>query len=486
MKQISRTQRVNPQGKAASLEEKLRSQTRLLDADKKLLAENLGRICKELNEDKPLNFVKTLIEKSGLQSLQQKRKRFIRLPGEEETSVGEKGAYGSSGDTFATLASTAAELLSANNNEDIKGRTKEATFRKLLKGTSFLPANKPLTLAGRRTKDILDEYAERLSERITKETRLTELWKILEHTPISIRRSSDLPKRKEKPKDYQYGKAQQLPDELVKYLYGDSVQWANFRIGGLKNVFPAPTIRIGKIIATTEMQVFNIPKEVRPYFHPSKEIDDHLSEQAQDWLRSSGYYDRSGGESELVHQIAYVFLVVPIIKGKPTLRLWVDDYTKFCSDYGWLDRIEDLELTQTGNCETEVEGCIHYLWERPQDAEAKEYEHDNYPAKIIDADDAVIYMEINGWTEDDLVLEILTGANDSITFHSHLWESTSAGPFSSDSVGGALIGNLEDELENRVDKKLIRQAQLLAEAGMAFYEAVFDNCQETLRKITED
>jgi hypothetical protein len=76
MERILRKEESGPQSRASSLEEKLRSQTRLLDTDKKILAENLGRICAELNPDKPLAAVKALIERSGLQSLQQKRKRF--------------------------------------------------------------------------------------------------------------------------------------------------------------------------------------------------------------------------------------------------------------------------------------------------------------------------------------------------------------------------------------------------------------------------
>jgi hypothetical protein len=481
MQRILRKEKTEPQSKASSLEEELKSQTRLLDTDKKILAENLGRICEELNPDKPLAAAMALIEKAQ-PNLRQKRKRYIRLPGEEPSPDGEKFAYGSTGATFAKLAKTAAEMRSTSNDENVKQRDKENNFKKLLRGTSFLPANKPLTLAGRRIKDILDEYEERLIERIEKETRLTELWEILQRTPMRYSRNVDLPARIGPP---QYGSAQLLPDKLTKALCGKDIEWARFYVGSRGFPFYGrPILEIGDISTEITVKKLEFPKEVRKLFLELEGEGEskHFGEKARKWLDFVDYNQSSHWVDEKKFQINNVFLeVVRKHNGKPKLIIELRPSGIF-RDYS-AELMDDEKVTEI----LSHDGYnLDYLLTK------FEFVNEPYvPLGLIIPpnenpfplceDDAPIY----GWTEDDVISEILMG--DGASFRPCIDDYLWSGPFHSDSVGAALIGNLKDsEEENRIDKILIEQARLMAEAGIAYYEKLFDESREALLKISED
>ncbi len=485
MENILKNRKSEQRTRVEILEEKLRSQVRLLDADKKILAENLGRICAELNPDKPLTAVSLLIEKSGLQSLQQKRKRFIRLPGEEESPIGEKGAYGASGETFATLASTAAQMGSTSNDENVKRRDKEYCFRQLLKGTSFLPVYKPEGLGGRSTKDILDEYRERLIERIAKDTRLTELWKILENTPMSIRGGVNLDLIDVGPP--QYGPAQLLPDKLTEALsragkIPPNSKWARFFTSRVDPFYWWPSLKIGQIAIEKKIRVFHIPSDVGPLFNSDKMVGDFLPEQARKWLQKSDYYNGDRGEEEELWQVADIIIEIrrnP--NGKPFLCLMAYNTYRYATNKH-LDDIISLGQSQITNAEDAdgQEYLFTFLLERPFSGDSSPN-----PIGIICEEDAPLSHDNVGWTDDDVISEILMG--DTVRFFPSFDSDLSCAPFHSDCVGAALIANLKDaEKEDRIDKILIEQAQLMAEAGIGFYEAVFDETRETLLKISED
>jgi hypothetical protein len=499
-----------PRTRVASLEEKLRSQVRLLDADKKILAENLGCICAELNPDKPLTAVSLLIEKSGLQSLQQKRKRFIRLPGEEESPIGEKGAYGASGETFATLASTAAQMRSTSNDENVKEREKEYCFKRLLRGTSFLPVYKPESLGGRSTKDILDEYAARLNERIAKDTRLTELWEILEKTHFGYKAfTADEWKVAEAPK---YGAAAIIPDALVKIMFSERIKGAYF---DNENKWPwdaLPYLSIGKVALSFIGRLFVIPDSVARCLYDDGGCLSFGSEGNKWFAEICGdsdelpeiAYDRKlkyGWREQPMSFITEVFLRVENVNGKPSISLNTDYMDYQVSEHYEYSKLGNQIPLAIGADQLRIADSdffsflTFFLYAKPMEDEdpIEGLKIDGYPIRgpigILDHECFPcnsLYPQETGWTDDEMISRILMG-ND-VRFYPSIDKAEPIGvALNPGSVGAGIIANLRDaENEDRIDKILIERAKLMAEAGIGFYEAVFDEARKALLKISED
>jgi hypothetical protein len=115
---------------ANQLLHRLRNTKRLSKADQSAIVGNLGRVIVECGCADTRAIALRLLEKNE----HDKRKRYIRFPGE---SAGPQARYAASGGSFARIVD---RLIQWQSGENLgQDQAKVDTVRKVLKGTSFLP-----------------------------------------------------------------------------------------------------------------------------------------------------------------------------------------------------------------------------------------------------------------------------------------------------------------------------------------------------------
>jgi len=160
-------------------------------SDRIILATRAGEIAARLNPNNPMEGAKRLFGCADWEDKWQKRKRLVRLPGEEPSPSEQYGAYEASGSTWAHLALAAARLLSPYAEGQGLLREQERIFRNMLLGTSLLPQEFAPPEQATRSVDLIAELASAVAKRIERETKLQDLWEILRVSPFTLCRNDD-------------------------------------------------------------------------------------------------------------------------------------------------------------------------------------------------------------------------------------------------------------------------------------------------------
>lgn len=129
------------EGKSKSRWEKisdlLKGEARLEKAAPPVLAQNLGLMAKRLDPDDPKGAARRMFERAlGKTSREawSKRKRLVRLPGEEAPRFDRHGDYEAGGRNYVKLAEAYAEIRSPSSKDE-----RDHAIRFLTRGTSFNP-----------------------------------------------------------------------------------------------------------------------------------------------------------------------------------------------------------------------------------------------------------------------------------------------------------------------------------------------------------
>ena len=256
--------------------ERLKGQSRLSPADKKVFVVNLGLLATRLDEAKPLNGAKQIVEHSNQEGIWEKRKRFFRLPGENTPDNGADGEYASNPAAFISLAEAAGELLCKSTKPETIEREKQAAIKALVTSSSHMPTYVPSNSADISAKALLDDYEQALSDAIESRTKITELWKILETTDISV---NGFIKGHDEYEDFEaepspYGEAAIFPPQLFDGVYRKSlttgqsfVDDSQFSKGGYSDDWPYPKVQLGYVATTHKIQMFCIPEDQRTLFN---------------------------------------------------------------------------------------------------------------------------------------------------------------------------------------------------------------------------
>lgn len=272
--------------------ERLKGQSRLFPADKKVFAINLGLLAARLDEAKPLNGAKQIVKHSNKVGIWEKRKRFFRLPGEEAANNGVDGEYASNPVAFISLAEAAGELLCKSTKPEIIERERQAAIKALVTGSSHMPTYVPSNSADISAKALLDDYAQALSEAIETRTKITELWKVLETTDIGV---DSFRKGYAEYEDFEaepspYGEAAIFPPQLFDSVYSKSLTTGQFFVddcqfskGGYSGGWQYPKVQLGYVATTHKIQMFYIPEDQRTLF----DADDKTIASA---LKSLGFH----------------------------------------------------------------------------------------------------------------------------------------------------------------------------------------------------
>lgn len=269
--------------------QRFKATKRLSAEDQRTAAINLGKLAAFLNPDNPSKAVKQIVAEAKMMEVLDKRKRFFRLPNEEAPIAAKDGTYNANPVKYLNLARAAARLSCGSSDRGIQEREEAKAQREVLLGTTFLPAYMPETQAEKSVQALLDEYAVRLAEAIEERTRITELWRALEATPISLAASSEpLPTSV-------YGLSANFPSQLLQPLFRENIQHAQFEPATYAGdeSWAEPTLFLGYLMISYDLYALVIPDDKVDLFPGTTDYAWHEFEACtvarNEWLDSIGF-----------------------------------------------------------------------------------------------------------------------------------------------------------------------------------------------------
>jgi hypothetical protein len=508
--------------------ERLKGQSRLSPADKKVFAVNLGLLSARLDEAKPLNGAKQIVEHSNQEGILKKRKRFFRFPGEDTPDNAKEGEYGSNPATFISLAKAAGELLCKSTKPETIERERQAAIKALITGSTHMPTYVPSNSADISAKGLLDDYAQALSEAIESRTKITDLWKILETTDIGLDVVfSDEEGLEVEPSSY--GNAAVFPPQLLAEQFEKHTISAQFNAGGPDAWDPFwwvyPRVNLGYITLTPKIDMFCIPEEQRALFNGDhKSIISALSSLGFDLIGdvdppeyNLNERDPGAGWKQVTASIivdVQIGLKRDETKGvkivlytRPTQSFYLVRPCKYVIDTGWGEKTlaeqekqmieSDMKLSQVDRFTIPASSFVESPLEREGYHLGLVYselfdpsEKDRslpvaiLPYDILGFDEFDNNVASSGWAENEFQAKMLLGTDDIRFYPSNPEVEPIAGILRSGSVGASLLHNLNAEGEaNSITTQLIEKAALTAEAGLKFYEAMLEEHRSAIRKI---
>ncbi len=167
--------------------ESLRTTSRVPLEDRAVLAANIGRLAQRLDPERPLRGARMIVNEAARENsdtLWEKRKRVLRLPGEPCPAANGNADYAGRGTNFHLVAKAAVTLL-AGPAPDREG-DRRALLREILSGTSYLPAGAALARTDADATALLERFAARICKIVDAGSRVTPLWKLLDKVPIEL------------------------------------------------------------------------------------------------------------------------------------------------------------------------------------------------------------------------------------------------------------------------------------------------------------
>lgn len=494
-------------GVGASFEDRLGRTARVPLDDRPTMAANLGRLAERINPAIPLAGAKRIVDETGHEGLWQKRKRFIRLPGEDASQMDGTGVYGSSGSTYLSLARSAGKILASNQTPDAVERERERAVRTMLVGTSFLPSYTPLTKSDRTAKSLLDEYESVLLNAIKTRTRILDLWAVLADSPLDLdARAAD-----EEPFELAFGGVEKFPEPLLRPIFRDHIVEAIFRPkDGIGFGWDEPTIELGFVAIHVATSMFFIPEDAAALFHASNEDEDgYLPEAAVEWLRSIGHrkgsllpddaFDKTvgyGWKPATFSVLRRVGLTVARNDdGQPTLQLhfWGEDAVAY-NQYGLTGHHEDMivesggQTSQLRSLDRDVSDdlfdCLFAVYSEPV-----RYDAFGGEARVVgllptwEISGEFYRLSQCGWSDDPTSASLLIGGEHRFIPTIPNCEPV-AGPLRAGSLGAGILNNaISAQDADSVANLLIEKCALTADAALRFHEAMVDRYREALRRI---
>lgn len=271
-----------------TISSKLKAMGRVPLDDRPTLATRLGELAVRLSPSSPIEGAKRIFTQASFGEKWAKRKRLIRLPGEQESAAADYGAYEASGPTWATLASAAVKLLNPDAEGRVLERERERVLRNMALGTSLLPRDYVLPADAIHTSELIGELANAIGRRILNETQIQNLWDILKAAPFALERV--------------YPETEISPAEIE--LAGPVVlaHWGNEALGffssNLQHAtdWPFPIVRVGVLRKRLQGRLYipppHIRDAVRDPFDWTLDQDGPNQVRISEWLESEGVSDQ--------------------------------------------------------------------------------------------------------------------------------------------------------------------------------------------------
>jgi len=518
-------QRPERRSDGQELNERLEKAKRLSASDKAVLARNLGELAARISPDNPLEGAKRIVTQSGLQGLwPTKRKKFFRLPEEDATNPSKDGDYASSPLSFRKLAEAAGELLNKSNRQEDVERWRAFAVKRLVTGSTFMPSFVPSGVSGQSAKQLLDEYASVLAEAVKSRTRITELWAILENTPIAL----VIDQENVSP----YGEAAEVPRALLTPLYRDFITKGHFTTESalFRDVeWSEPCLKIGHLTFAVDIWMYRIPEEKRRFFTVppgNGQTNDRLPNEALQSMEELGFDlegrtfpagnpDDEGSAWTKAKAAILVNVGLEITHDGDgeiavQISLWGDmDYAVHFNPEAHIANVNNLlpggGLYQVRGFRNEEVDEIVFIYDNVAGLEELKFDmpigilpNGWYWDPLLEWEAPEIFLHEGsaeickvlasdilapGWTDEEFIARFLMGED--AEFHPIIPESSPIdGVLPAGSIGAALLHNARfASSSNRITQLLIDKAALTAEAGLRFYDAMVDDFRSAIHRI---
>lgn len=168
-----------------TLSEQLRETTRLPKSDRPIMALNLGKMAARFNEENALSAVKSIFDIAwpGDSTKWSKRKRLVRIPGEDLGNPEDYGSYEAAGVPYLHLAHAIAKLSSPSEKEDALKSEQERRVAELLWGTSFRPGASLVDETTIDARNLMVQLASSVETQVSG-SGILKLWETLQAAPF--------------------------------------------------------------------------------------------------------------------------------------------------------------------------------------------------------------------------------------------------------------------------------------------------------------
>lgn len=527
--------------------EQLRSAARAPQADRPVLASGLGRLAALISPDAPLRGVKQMFMKTGngWEAKWPKRRRLVRLPTESADQTYEHGAFEGAGPAYLALADAAAAILAGNRAAT--QREIDRARREILRGTTLLPEATPLAASAFAARDLLKDWATSLCSRIQTGTRLPELVEVLDAAPFTTEVVGDVwgtidqQYRIVKSKDsvIESVRAEPAGEAALgattiarpRWKEGTTLRFSS-DVSDAGQEWTQPTVRIGRLAGKVAVPTFIFPRDIANWLHASFfAVEDYvLPRIVKEWFTSVGMGFDPAIVKDLIEQIGDKVVDSTTFFGDLPATAWSQK-----AGYGWknLDyfRVADVwvELINSRagiEFSMYVSGHGHFPEVAPfvpafgakmeetiknfcSNRETNRFEaqyfsglDDNY--MMLHWPEADWYGEnsgaiiglienyssgepfedsVFGWLDSPEIESLLLNA-DRWQFFPEIVCPAAPVPCAPKSVAGAMLRNLAGAPKDlRLDNILIAQANAIAQAGLAYHEALVDHYRNAVKAV---
>lgn len=507
-----------------ALMDRLAQSRRLQAGDKPIFAQNLGSLAARVSPNDPLEGARRIVMQAGNENLwPTKRRKYFRLPNEDAPPADKSGEYASNPAQFRKLAEAAGELLCNSTKIEKLEASRQACIKALVKGSSFMPIYVPADASTQSAKDLLDEYALAVGEAVTNRTRIVELWEILQYTPIGLEVFSDEEIIKEEPSPF--GEVANFPQSLLQPRYFSHI--THGRLSPSRGYpWASPLLKIGSVAHQRAIRLFCIPPDKRSLFSPSVLSQGRLSPEAIEWMATVGFNPENASfppfelsSTDCGWKEAKATLLQEVLLGLQytdderlglEVRLFGDwPFAIEVSSRAGSSLIEKAELvadpkmTQHVTCRVDEHFPVYVIFSAPFDPTNPSdvhaigllpagWQYDIYEYEEVKEfvwHDAGELRELNdhqfdkGWTDDEYLARFLLD-DDGIFIPALPNAEPVGGILPASSIGAALLQNAKvAEGSSRISQLLIDQAALIADTGLAFYEAMVEEYRSAIRNI---
>ncbi len=267
-------------GARESLSQKLRGMARLSHEDRPIAASNLGRMAASIDKANPLGAAKSMFESAWPDDDTQwaKRKRLLRLEGEDLGNPRDYGAYEAAGARYYLLAKAVAERSGPFEKEEDLQLEIERRVSDMLRGTS-LRDSAPLDGATTDARNLLVEWATTIKHRVAG-TGIPRLWEILKTSPFDRRdldeRSLSEKERQLVPMTDRNGNILNFHDADVRNGRVADTSWAH------------PWVQIGWLLKRVPGEMLILPDDISQGDFDADDAADPVVRQIEAWAREWG------------------------------------------------------------------------------------------------------------------------------------------------------------------------------------------------------
>ena len=498
-------------GEKVTLLDRVASATRIRPEDRVTIATRLGELAVRQNPARPQDAVREWFNSAWSGDRWDKRKRYVILPGEVAGDPHVHGTYVAVGRDWAALIRQAAAAEAAGEGA-VAEAVRSRMIRDILRGTAFVSALDPVPKAGDSVQEQMALFADRVGSLLNERSGIERLWSVLDVAPFEIGVSSpdqtpDEPAFVTETRKFAYSMGAD-PDEMgwqVGFTSAPNADtaWAN------------PSVLLGYRAHRRQTRMFVVPQDFIRELPAVFDLEDFFEpgEHLLQWLIVKGLM--KGEAFERLPDISFsaklgfgwqtfdyerVQGVYVEARAKPdgSSGLWVhavaDDSPHYHPVLFGFDAValEQRRLFFSECLEPSTYWSRYeFIWWPTEDERYMPGGKMPYGAAsgLIEPEYEEL-PEVTGWLDDTgnaELQDLLLGSPDRVRFVPRIATAPGAAvPCRAGTVAATILANLAARREDTIAQQLLAQAQIKAEAGLAYHEAVLDHNRNLIDAIGRD